>query len=148
MGRQVVHHDDVVGAKGWDQHLLDISKEGLTGHRAIEHHWRAEAIAAARQQRWWSMRQTETAGVRLDHGKAAASGIARQAIQRFGCERRRSRSKFVAAEPPGTEDRAKTARLPGSFAAGRQRADRQPDADPVGFCRVEAVEDAENLLRV
>jgi hypothetical protein len=50
------------------------------------------------------MRQTMTAEVRLDHGKAAGSGITRRAIRWFGCEQRRSQSNFVAAKPPGTED--------------------------------------------
>jgi hypothetical protein len=48
MGRQVVHHDNVVGLKRRDQHLLDIGEEGLAGHRSIEHHRCGQAIAPQR----------------------------------------------------------------------------------------------------
>jgi hypothetical protein len=48
VGRQVVHHDDVVGLERRDQHLLDIGEERLAGHRAIEHHRRGQAIAPQR----------------------------------------------------------------------------------------------------
>ncbi len=52
------------------------------------------------------MRQTTPPEVRLDHGKAAGSGITRGAIRRFGCEQRRSQSNFVAASLAETENRA------------------------------------------
>jgi hypothetical protein len=60
------------------------------------------------------MRQTTTPEVRLDHGKAAGSGITRRAIRRFGCKQRRSQSNFVAAKPPGTEDQVQRAGNPGN----------------------------------
>jgi hypothetical protein len=60
------------------------------------------------------MRQATTAEVRLDHGKAAGSGITRRAIRRFRCEPRRSLSNIVAAKPPGTEDQVQRAGNPGN----------------------------------
>ena len=54
------------------------------------------ATRAGLTGRWGQMRQT-TAEVRLDHKKAASSDIGRRAIRRFGCERRRLRSNFIAA---------------------------------------------------
>jgi hypothetical protein len=60
------------------------------------------------------MRQTTRAEVRLDHGKAAGSGITRRAIRWFGYEQGRSQSNFVAAKPAGTEDQVQRDRNPGN----------------------------------
>jgi hypothetical protein len=53
------------------------------------------------------MRQTR-AEVRLDHGKAAGSGITRRAIRRFGWDQRRSQ------KPTATEDQAQRPGNPGN----------------------------------
>src|SRR3984893_9276383 len=52
------------------------------------------------------MRQTATAEVRLDEGKATSSSTARRATRRFGFEQRQLRSNFVAARLDETENRA------------------------------------------
>src|SRR3984893_19166885 len=52
------------------------------------------------------MRQTATAEVRLDEGKAMSSSAARWATRRFGFEQRQLRSNFVAARLDETENRA------------------------------------------
>ena len=51
------------------------------------------------------MRQTATAEVRLDEGKATSSSTARRATRRFGFEQRQLRSNFVAARLAETENR-------------------------------------------
>ena len=56
MGRHVVHGDDVARFERRDQHLFerrdqhlfDIGEERLAGHRTVEHHRRAEAVAPQR----------------------------------------------------------------------------------------------------
>jgi hypothetical protein len=60
------------------------------------------------------MRQATRAEVRLDHGKAAGSGITRRAIRWFGYEQGRSQSNFVAAKPAGTEDQVQRDKNPGN----------------------------------
>jgi hypothetical protein len=52
------------------------------------------------------VRQTATAAMRLDEGKAMSSSTARRATRRFGFERRESRSNFVAARLDETENHA------------------------------------------
>src|SRR5512133_703624 len=52
------------------------------------------------------MRQTATAVVRLDEGKATSSSTARRATRRFGFEQRQLRSNFVAARLDETENHA------------------------------------------
>jgi hypothetical protein len=48
------------------------------------------------------LRQTTTAEVRLDEGKATSSSGARRATRRFACEQRLLRSIFIAARPAET----------------------------------------------
>src|SRR5712671_2894760 len=52
------------------------------------------------------MRQTATAEVCLDEGKATSSSTARRATRRFGFEQRQLRSNFVAARLDETENHA------------------------------------------
>jgi hypothetical protein len=52
------------------------------------------------------MRQTATAEVRLDEGKATSSSTARRATRRFGFEQRHLRSNFVAVRLDETENHA------------------------------------------
>src|ERR1700730_3326287 len=52
------------------------------------------------------MRQTATAEVRLDEGKAMTCSAARWGTRRFGFEQRQLRSNFVAARLDETENRA------------------------------------------
>src|SRR3984893_5256677 len=52
------------------------------------------------------MRQTTTAEVGLDEGKATSSSPGRRAPRRFACEQRLLRSIFIAARPAETEDHA------------------------------------------
>jgi hypothetical protein len=71
---------------------------------------------------WGLMRQPTTAEVRLDEGKAACSGAARRAARRFGCQRDRLRSNFVATHLGQTEDRAQQPGYPGDV--GWKRAEQ------------------------
>jgi hypothetical protein len=80
------------------------------------------------------MRQPATAEVRLDEHKAASFGPAEPRILPLWPSTSRLRSNFVAAEPPGTEDRDQQLRYPGNvgLAAGSYsqhwaRHDRPPD---------------------
>jgi DDE family transposase len=60
----------------------------------------APAASAARtgmNGRSGQMRQTMTAEVRLDEGKATSSGAARPSYSPFGCQRGRLRSNFVVS---------------------------------------------------
>ncbi len=50
------------------------------------------------------MRQTTTAEVLLDEGKATSSSAARRATPRFGCQRGWLRSNFVGARRDETEN--------------------------------------------
>ena len=60
------------------------------------------------------MRQPTTAEVRLDQHKTASFGPAGPSILPFWLSTSRLRSNFVAAEPPGTEDRDQQLRYPGN----------------------------------
>src|SRR6266436_4960108 len=60
------------------------------------------------------MRQPTTAELRLDEHKAASVGPAGPSILPFWPSTSRRRSNFVAAEPPGTEDRDQQLRYPGN----------------------------------
>src|ERR1700674_2604768 len=40
VGSVVIHHDNVVAAKRWNQALLDIGQEYLSAHGSLDHHWR------------------------------------------------------------------------------------------------------------
>jgi len=42
----VVHHDDVVAPECGNQALLDIGEEHLSGHGALNHHWRGHLVVA------------------------------------------------------------------------------------------------------
>ena len=70
----------------------------------------AGTAGASMTGRWGQMRQTTTAEVRLDEGKAASSGAARRATRRFGFERggcdrislrRASMRRKIAPNNPG-----------------------------------------------
>jgi hypothetical protein len=52
------------------------------------------------------MRQTTTAEVRIDEGKATSSGAARQASHRFGCPRHPLPSNLVVTEAQKRDDGA------------------------------------------
>jgi hypothetical protein len=77
------------------------------------------------------MRQPTTAEVRFDQHKAASFGPARLSILPFWLSTSRLRSNFVAAEPPGTEDRDQQLRYPriscGIVFSTLGSADRPPD---------------------
>src|ERR1700680_2358763 len=60
------------------------------------------------------MPRPSTAEVRLDEHKAASFGPAGPSILPFWLTTSRLRSNFVAAEPPGTEDRDQQLRYPGN----------------------------------
>src|ERR1700730_4532841 len=64
------------------------------------------------------MRQPTTAEVRLDEHNAASFGPAGPSILPFWLSTSRLRSNFVAAEPPGTEDRDQQLRYPGNVGLG------------------------------
>src|ERR1700730_4894087 len=74
------------------------------------------------------MPRPSTAEVRLDEHKAASFGPAGPSILPFWLSTSRLRSNFVAAEPPGTEDRDQQLRYPGnvggdgSWACARSKA--------------------------
>src|SRR3979411_2349291 len=42
----VIHDDDVIAPERGNQALLDIGEEHLTGHGALDHHWRGHFIVA------------------------------------------------------------------------------------------------------
>src|ERR1700730_14227312 len=65
------------------------------------------------------MRQTATAEVRLDEGKAMSSSAARWATRRFGFEQRQLRSNFVAARLDETENRAQQSGNLGNVGSNR-----------------------------
>jgi hypothetical protein len=77
------------------------------------------------------MRHPKTAEVRLDEHKAASFGPAGPRILPFWPSTSRLRSNFVAAEPPGTEDRDQQLRYPriscGIVFPTLGSADRPPD---------------------
>jgi hypothetical protein len=58
----------------------------------------ANAASHGREGCWDQMRQTTTAEVRLDEGKATRSGAARQPTHGFGSQRHPSRAKLVAMD--------------------------------------------------
>jgi hypothetical protein len=66
------------------------------------------------------MRQTATAEVRLDEGKATSSSTAKRATQGFGSEQRQLRSNFVAVRLDETENRTQQPGYPGDV--GRKNA--------------------------
>jgi hypothetical protein len=66
-----------------------------------------------RDRRSDQMRHTATAEVRLGGSKATSSSAARWATRRFGCEQRRLRPNFIAAEPLGTENKSNAPRIRG-----------------------------------
>jgi len=65
------------------------------------------------------MRQTATAEVRVEDGKATSSRAGRRAIRRFGGEQRRLRSNFVAARLPETVNHVYGSRIRGMSVKGR-----------------------------
>src|SRR5205823_9637267 len=83
------------------------------------------------------MRQPKTAEVRLDEHKEASFGPAGPRILPFWPPTSRLRSNFVAAEPPGTEDRDQQLWYPGNggLAAGSYSQHRaRPIGRPMGRC--------------
>lgn len=46
VGGEIVHDDDVAGAQGRDQDLLDVDEEGFAVHGAVEDEGRDQAVAA------------------------------------------------------------------------------------------------------
>ena len=48
VGGKIVHHDDIAGAQGWDEKMLDISQEARAIHRPIKHTGRGDPIMTKR----------------------------------------------------------------------------------------------------
>jgi hypothetical protein len=71
--------------------------------------------------RWGQMRQTATAEMRLDEGKATSSSTARRATRRFGFEQRQLRLNFVAARLDETENHTQE---PGNLGKSIQTKER------------------------
>src|SRR5580700_10166504 len=44
MGGQIVHDDDVAWPQLGNERLFDIGEKGLAVHRAVEDHWRSDAV--------------------------------------------------------------------------------------------------------
>src|SRR3984893_6172740 len=76
------------------------------------------------------MRQPTTAEVRLDEHNAASFGPAGPSILPFWLSTSRLRSNFVAAEPPGTEDRDQQLRYPGNVGQHEKREWTSEDVIP------------------
>jgi hypothetical protein len=75
-------------------------------------------------------RQTTTAEVRLDQGKATSFGLARRATRRFGCQTGATTVEFVAARLDETENHAQQTGNPGNVGLSMAR---QMDAAPDPF---------------
>jgi hypothetical protein len=46
VGAEIVHHDDVAWGEGWYQNLLDIGKEHIAVHGAVNDAWSGERVGA------------------------------------------------------------------------------------------------------
>ena len=46
MDPAVIHHDDVVAAEGWNQALLNIGEEHVSGHSSFDYHRSGHFIVA------------------------------------------------------------------------------------------------------